>query len=475
MTPASLRPVPAVRPRAVLYLRQSVAREDSVSIELQRVAGEDYCARMGYDVIAVEVDEGFSGRKWSTRPGVQRVLDMVERRDADVIVLWRWSRLSRSRKDWALAADRVDVAGGRIESATEPIDTATASGRFARGVMTEYSAFQSEQIGEQWNEVHARRFSLGLPPTGKLPWGWESKRDHIVISDENAEIIRQMYQLYFEGRGATYIAGWMNRQGLRAPRGGDWLAITVKSCLDSPIHAGMVTYRGETKDGAHEGVITQDEYARYQALRGERYVPKRPRKSKFLLSSLVVCHCGRKRYGSTSRSKWGDRTKTYESYVCPTTTSHERVSIISWRVDNAVIEWARTLDIHADPTVAPAKADTEHIARELLAVDRRLDALTEHLVSGLVPAESYARTRDMLLTQGAELKAALGEAETSTVMTPAAFLGEDVTLLEQLQSLPFDEKQATLRALIDSVTIRADGKLEIRPLWSTKPVIVDTM
>ncbi len=38
---------------------------------------------------------------------------MIEDGRADVIVVWRWSRVSRNRLDWAVAVDRVKTAGGR--------------------------------------------------------------------------------------------------------------------------------------------------------------------------------------------------------------------------------------------------------------------------------------------------------------------------------------------------------------------------
>ena len=166
---AQLRPVPDTPPRAVLYLRQSTYREESISLELQETAGRDHAARQGYVVVDVLADPGISGRTWR-RPAVQAAMDMLEGGRADVIVLWRWSRLSRNRKDWALAADRADVAGGRIESATEPNDV-TAAGRFARGVMTEMAAFESERIGEQWREVQASRVARGLPRAGSCRGG----------------------------------------------------------------------------------------------------------------------------------------------------------------------------------------------------------------------------------------------------------------------------------------------------------------
>lgn len=92
-------------------------------------------------MVGVESDPGISGRTWQRR-GVVAAMSALESGDVQVIVLWRWSRLSRSRRDWALAADRADVAGGRIESATEPNDT-SAAGKFGRGVTGRHRPIRS--------------------------------------------------------------------------------------------------------------------------------------------------------------------------------------------------------------------------------------------------------------------------------------------------------------------------------------------
>lgn len=123
---------------------------------LQRVACEDYCSRMGYHVIDIVEDIDLSGRLWKRRK-IEQVVQRIESGEVDVIVGWRWSRFSRNRKDWAIAVDRVEAAGGRLESATEPTDTTTSTGRLARGMLAELAAFESERIGDTWRETHARR------------------------------------------------------------------------------------------------------------------------------------------------------------------------------------------------------------------------------------------------------------------------------------------------------------------------------
>ena len=473
----ALSPVPDTPPRAVLYLRQSVARDDSISIELQEIAGRDYCSKNGYEVVAVEVDEGISGRTWSKRPAVQRVMDQIESRQADVIVLWKWSRLSRSRKDWALAADRVDVAGGRIESATEPIDTATASGRFARGVMTEYAAFQSEQIGEQWEEVRQRRFTIGLPPSGALPWGWVNKKTYIEPHPIESEFVKQMYQMYLDGNGWTQIATWANGAGAHPRRTGKgWLGTSIRKVLDSPIHTGLVVYRGQTREGQHEGIISRETWGQYLALRHNRHVPTKIRASGALLSSIVLCHCGRKRYArSNGAPKKSTHNYRYLAYVCPSTMPHPPRSkgISQWIVDAAVSGWVKSLPtIRADANASlPAAIDGDYYAREITANEKRLVRLTEHLIEGLVPESAYRQTRDSILVENAELARKHQEAVRAAKVTAAAYIAGREELIDSFDVLEVHEKRALLRALVESVTIEIDRSVTVRTLWGDTTTI----
>lgn len=455
-----LRAVPAVAPRAVLYLRQSVSRDDSISIELQETAGRDYCAKQGYDVVAVEVDEGLSGRNWSRRPAVQRVMDMVEARDADVIVLWKWSRLSRNRKDWALAADRIDIAGGRIESATEPIDTATASGRFARGVMTEYAAFQSEQIGEQWAEVHSRRFRLGLPASGPYPFGWESNGDGSIRQHpERAAAVRRAYDMYFQGMGFSRIARELESMGNRSPRGNRWAQASVRTFMDSPIQAGMVEYRGELRDGAHDGIISSDEWALYTSLRESRTITKRQVDSVYLLSGLVICHCGHKRVGVSRQGKDGK----LQYYVCPSRDKHASKSIPAPIADAHVGEWMKSLVAQvSDPTFSPtATVDAEIIAREIIAVEKRMVKLTQLLVDGLVPEATYLATRDELAAESDRLRSTHSAAVASSRNTIPAFTAANKDLAETWDHLLIEDRQVIIRQAVESITVNEDKTLSI--------------
>ncbi|MBD5787143.1 recombinase family protein [Cellulosimicrobium terreum] len=477
----ALAPVPDTPPRAVAYLRQSTYREESISLELQETACRDYAARQGYQVVAVEADPGVSGRTWA-RPAVGRVMEMVETGNADVIILWRWSRLSRNRKDWAIAADRVDVAGGRIESATEPNDV-TAAGRFARGVMTELAAFESERISEQWKEVHASRVARGLPPGGKLPWGWAWDDGAVTPDPEKAPVIVEAYDRFLAGAGIRDLTRWLNGLGVRPMHRDAWHQQTITQCLDSPIHAGMVTHNGTLHPGAHDGIVdvaTWEAYRRERAHRaGEREVKRR-----YLLSGIATCPCGQRMNGFTvtkaATSRGGGTRPAFVSYRCRTlgkVDGHGPWSLTARAVDGAVLDWLHTVadDVENRAPRAAARRDdarreAQRIAREITALDGQLTALTGHLASGLVPEAAYVATRDDIMGRRHELERGLAEVERLVLHVPddPARLARDA--LTDWATLPVDAKRAALRQLVHAVVVDYDTRsARVIPVWEPAP------
>lgn len=475
----ALAPVPDTPPRAVAYLRQSTYREESISLELQETACRDYAARHGYQVVAVESDPGVSGRTWA-RPAVQRVMEMIESGDADVIVLWRWSRLSRNRKDWAIAADRVDVAGGRIESATEPNDTATAAGRFARGVMTELAAFESERISEQWKEVHTSRVARGLPPGGKLPWGWRWVDGAVTPDPETAPYIVEAYRRYLAGAGNRDLADWFNGSGVRPMHAKEWYFSTITQCLDSPIHAGLIAYHGQTLPGAHDGIIDVATWEAYRRER-ERRAGERQVKRRYLLSGIAHCPCGEPMLGFTQDKEGRPRTgRTRSPWSCYRCSSlgkpegHGPWNISLRFVEPVVMDWLHQVaaDVENKVPRAAARRDNAHresqrIAREITALDAQLTALTGHLASGLVPEAAYVTTRDEILARRAELERGLAEAERLVLHVPDDPSAIAREALADWDTLPIETKRATLRQLVRTVLVDYEHRTaHVVPVWA---------
>lgn len=481
----TLAPVPETPRRALGMVRVSKERERMISPELQRTAISDYAARMGYVLVDwVEgIDTSGSRAKSAWWPRLDQSIERVEAGDVDVILVWKFSRAARNRRRWAIAIDRVEAAGGHLESATEPNER-TASGRFARGMLAELAAFEAERIGETWKEVHSSRVARGLPPGGKLPWGWRWMPGGIEPDPEKAPIIVEAYRRYLAGAGIRDLTDWLNASGVRPMHRDVWDMRTITQCLDSPVHAGMVSYRGEALPGAHEGVVNVQTWEAYRAERearaGERSVKRR-----YLLSGIALCPCtpgGTRMNGFYVPATTGNRQRgEFRGYRCSTlgkADGHPRSwSIAAHVVEDAVMAWLQQVADDVEnraPAAATgrddARRETQRLAREITQLDRQLATLTVQLASGVVPEAAYVLARDEIMERRRLLEAALGQAERLALVIPEDPSRIAREALADWDELPLDGRRAVLRQLLQGVVVDFERRAARPwPTWEPMP------
>lgn len=446
------------RPRAVLYLRQSVSREESISLELQESSGRQYAEQQGYEVIRVEADPGISGRTWN-RPAVQRVMAMVENGQADVIILWKWSRLSRARLDWAVAIDKVESAGGRIESATEQVDVSTSTGRFARGMLAEFAAFESERIGDIWKEAQSRRAAQGLPHSGRPRLGYTyTREDGYTINEAEAPVIRDCYRQFIAGASFQALCQHLDSTDLKPLKNqkdtstGRWNTRSLRDIMDNPFMIGQITYRGETQPGAHPALIDEETWAAYQVAGKRRRRQQSPKRS-YVYSGLVYCaRCGYQMSGCMRVN--GDISYRCDGYA--DLQLHKGGYVAEKIVDEHLRPWLAELvtliraEAEANQTSLPKHDPTPHLRRALMKVESRRDSLTTGFLDGLVPADVYERMRDQLADEKAQLEEQLAQASVEARALPAVL---DADLLARWEDLPVERRRALLHALLKGIVV----------------------
>jgi DNA invertase Pin-like site-specific DNA recombinase len=447
--------------RAIGYVRVSKEREGMISPELQLAAITRHCEEHGHTLVAVLEDLDLTGRFWKRRQ-VEEAVAMIERGEADVLVVWKLSRLSRNRVDWNIAVDRVEGVGGRLESATEPMDTTTSSGRFARGVMAELAAFESERIGETWKESHSRRIERGLPHHGRQRFGYAYSREKGYVQDPvTAPVLRDIYMKYIAGAPLTDLAALSGSYG--GPRGVDGL----RYALDWGFGAGKIRYREQTFDGAHEGVITEDEFKMYQRARKARAKRQRAEPAEHPFSGILVCWCGQRMWGNARTLHGQDHSR----YLCAVRdanghTAHTN-SIAASKVEAAVLEWlagfSAEVDAEAAQNTARPRRDPSEAARRSLEASlskaaARMDTLTEKFIDGEIDKEVYDRLGAKLRAERASLEERLDELEAKAAAPKPADLAPD--LLAAWGRMPNRVKRQILSSLLERITVGKAGTLE---------------
>lgn len=474
-----IRALPDTPQRAVGMIRVSKvgARDQSelLSPTLQRTAIEDYAAQRGMVVVEwVEaVDESGSSRRSPWWQRLDTVVEQIEAGERDAVLVWKFSRAARWRRAWAVALDRIEQAGGVLESATEQLDTRTSTGRLARGMLAELSAWEAEVKGEQWKETHADRRRRGLPHTAHPQLGYQYQRgeeEGYRVDPDQAEWVRAAYERFAQGDSFRSIAHWLNRTGRRTTRGGEFDPSNLARWMDGGFPAGLLPSDDGPSRGAHEPIVDDRLWASYQRKRTTtRRQPAWVRSPVHPLAGLVVCgRCGgtMQRASTTSRGRAPQRIFVCRAAVrrgtCP------GVRVYEARVHDVVRAWlaglADDVDVRAralaeqKATAATARQDRKRLAREITRLDATLARLTVQVAEGLVPPAAYAAARDDLEAQRRALveQLVLAEDRHAAVQRPAPRVARG--LLDSWDTLTARDP-AGLRDVLAALI----GRVEVHP------------
>lgn len=481
MSPRRPATVPDAAPdttNAVIYVRQSIYRDDSLSLESQEIICQEHCRRHGYHVVAVESDPGRSGTTTANRPGFRRVTEHLDQDRAQVVVAWKWSRYFRHRLHWNVAVHEIESRGGLLESATEPVDVTTASGRLQRGMLAEFAAFEAERTGEVWKETHTRRRARGQPAQGGDRYGYRregAKHDQRFVPDpEQSEHLAWMYEAFIGGMGFAAIAADLNSRGVRNRLGKPWQRTTVRQLLDSGFAAGLILHQPRDQNGrpagepdrtpgAHEPVIDDATWRAYLATRAGRWrTPPRVVEPRYPLTGLVRCgDCG-----DAMHPTGGGTGQAGHSYVCGryrTTGEGKCVTAVRANVEAEVLAWLAGLASDLDAAAAAdrsttqvrrrARADVRTAARQVAELDRQLGELTRQLVAGVVPETAYRTARDELTAEREQAAEQLAHAETEQAQRPAKAGRTARSLLDDWDLLAVRDRRDLLATLIARVEV----------------------
>lgn len=149
--------------RAALYAR--VSTEDKhQSPELQLRALREYAGRRDFEV--TEFVDTASGRK-ATRPEYQKMLAAVQKRELDVVLVWRYDRFARSTHELINQLEEFKALGVDFVSITEGTDTTTPQGKLFFTLISGFAEFESELIAQRvragMEEARAQGKHLGRP------------------------------------------------------------------------------------------------------------------------------------------------------------------------------------------------------------------------------------------------------------------------------------------------------------------------
>src|SRR5262245_51534568 len=219
--------------RAIGYVRVSTDKQADfgVSLEAQTEKVRAMAVVQGAELAEVIVDAGESAKSLN-RPGMERLLALVDARAVDVVIIAKLDRLTRSVKDLAELLERFTRRGVSLVSVAESLDTGTAAGRLVLNIMTAVSQWEREAIGERTRDAMSHKRANG-ERVGTIPFGFRMAEDGSRLEEDPAEqdILSRIREMKAAGHTTRQIADELNRQGFTTRRGTAWRFQYVAAAL----------------------------------------------------------------------------------------------------------------------------------------------------------------------------------------------------------------------------------------------------
>lgn len=420
-----------MRNEKITPLYERLSRDDELqgesnSISNQKQMLEDFARRNGLPNPTHFTDDGISGTRFD-RPGFLAMMEEVEAGRVEAIVIKDMSRLGRDYLKVGQVMEVLRQRGVRLIAINDGVDSLKGDDDFTpfRNIMNE---FYARDTSRKIRSVFKSKGMSGKHLTGTVIYGylWDEKREHWLVDEEAAEVVRRIFALTLEGYGPYQIAcklsadrieipvvhlarfneGVNRSKPVKDPYG--WGSSTIVNILKKREYLGHTInfktrkhfkdkkshYVSEDEwtifENTHEAIIDQQTFDLVQKIRSNvRRYPNGWGEAAPLTGLLYCADCGGKMY--VHRTNNGRRISQYtcSNYtkvpcgtLCPTQHRINESAVLTLVSDTlrAIAEYSRndrTEFIHTvqETQVAQQSADISKKRRHLAAAQKRAGEL----------------------------------------------------------------------------------------------------
>ena len=420
-----------MRNEKITPLYERLSRDDELqgesnSISNQKQMLEDFARRNGLPNPTHFTDDGISGTRFD-RPGFLAMMEEVEAGRVEAIVIKDMSRLGRDYLKVGQVMEVLRQRGVRLIAINDGVDSLKGDDDFTpfRNIMNE---FYARDTSRKIRSVFKSKGMSGKHLTGTVIYGylWDEKREHWLVDEEAAKVVRRIFSLTLEGYGPYQIAcklsadrieipvvhlarfneGVNRSKPVKDPYG--WGSSTIVNILKKREYLGHTInfktrkhfkdkkshYVSEDEwtifENTHEAIIDQQTFDLVQKIRSNvRRYPNGWGEAAPLTGLLYCADCGGKMY--VHRTNNGKRISQYtcSNYtkipcgtLCPTQHRINESAVLTLVSDTlrAIAEYSRndrTEFIHTvqETQVAQQSADISKKRRRLAAAQKRAGEL----------------------------------------------------------------------------------------------------
>ncbi len=305
--------------KAAIYCRLSeedrnkqFETDDSNSIQNQKAMLLQYAMEQGWEVYNLYSDDDYTGSD-RRRPEFNRLLADAKAHRFDIVLCKTQSRFTRELE---LVEKYIHglfpIWGIRFVSIVDNADTANKGNKKSRQINGLVNEWYLEDMSENIRSVLANRRQNGFHIGAFALYGYKKdpgQKGHLLIDEEAAAVVREVFTLFSQGYGKTAIARMLNDRGIPNPteykrlhglryqqpkrkNSTLWKYFAISDMLTNEIYIGnmvqgkygSVSYKTKQNkprprsewyrvEGTHEAIIDRPLWNRVQSMVAERAKP----------------------------------------------------------------------------------------------------------------------------------------------------------------------------------------------------------
>jgi len=291
--------------KTVNYLRISTLAQD---LERQEDSINKWNTYKGNEVVKVFVEKE-SGTK-NDRVQLQELLNYCadSSNGVEQVVIDELSRFSRTRflleyieKLSALKINLYSIKEG-LNTLNED-KSINVNSSLLTGFLSSINSFELSTMKHRMKSGKKTAVKNGSYWGGsKLPFGYDNLNSKLVINENDAELVRFIFNEYINTKSFLKVSNILNSKGLVTNQGNSWSDTTLNRMLKNSIYIGKLNYKGEVMAQPQLQIIDNETFEKVQYIIETSTRPSNNLKHNYKLdSSLIICGCCGRNYTTISR------------------------------------------------------------------------------------------------------------------------------------------------------------------------------
>lgn len=295
--------------RSFIYTRISDDQEGlALGVQRQEEDCRALAVSLGAQVGRVFTDNDLSASTLAKKPRPQflAMLAAVEAGEADVVIAYSNSRLTRRPRELEDLIDLHTKTGVRIKTVVSgDDDLSTADGRMVARIKANVDAAEAERTGERVKRQKQQRLQSGMP-LGSRYRTYGYNRDW-TINEPEAAVVREVFNRVLAGESINSVSNDLSARGLETVSGKAWRFAVTHRILGNATYAGLLTYKGEVTGKSSVPALVDE--AVFESCQNRESKPGFNAR-KHLLSGIAVCDACKTPMVATKTARGTDK------YVC---------------------------------------------------------------------------------------------------------------------------------------------------------------